>query len=77
MKYGNKKWKYPAWVVALKIVFQEMKHKRSFNPLKRMWKKTMYGERWPYKIIATLPDYVKFCRINGIRLHIPKDEELA
>ena len=63
------------YMVALRIVFHEMKKRRSLKPLTWMWKKQWYGRSYPYRIIATLPDYVNFCRVNGIAVCTP--EELA
>ena len=63
------------YMVALRIVFHEMKKRRSLKPLTWMWKKQWYGRNHPYRIVATLPDYINFCRVNGIAVCIP--EELA
>ena len=37
--------------------------------------KQWYGRSYPYRIVATLPDYISFCRVNGIAVYTP--EELA
>ena len=63
------------YMVALRIVFHEMKKRRSLKPLTWMWKKQWYGRSYPYRIIATLPDYINFCRVNGIAVYAP--EEMA
>ena len=63
------------YMVALWIVFREMKKRRSLTPLTWMWKKQWHGRSYPYRIVATLPDYVNFCRVNGIAVFTP--EELA
>lgn len=74
MKWGNRKYKYNKYVVAMRIVFNEMKKKKSVKPLTRMWKKTVYGDRQPFMLRTTLPEYVNFCRINGIAVCIPEKE---
>ena len=48
------------YMVALRIVFHEMKKRRSLKPLTWMWKKQWYGRSYPYRIVATLPDYINF-----------------
>lgn len=63
------------YMVALRIVFHEMKKKRSLKPLTWMWKKRRYEIGQAYGFVAILPDYIDFCRINGFVVCIP--EELA
>ena len=63
------------YMVALRIVFHEMKKRRSLKPLIWLWKKQWYGRSYPYRIVAALPDYINFCRVNGIAVYTP--EELA
>lgn len=70
------KYKHDKYTVALKIVFAEMRKRRSLKPLKLLWKKTIYGDQQPFMLKTTLPEYINFCRINGIAVCIP-DKELA
>ena len=63
------------YMVALRIVFHEMKKKRSLKPLTWMWKKRRYEIGQAYEFVAILPDYIDFCKINGFAVCIP--EELA
>ena len=77
MQWGVRKYKFNKWVVALRIVFFEVKKRRSLKPLKLLWKKTFYGTRFPYRIRTTLPEWVNFCRINNISVISIPEEELA
>ena len=77
MQWGTRKYKFNKYVVAWRIVFFEMRKRRSLKPLKLMWKKVWYGERWPYRVISTLPEYVNFCRMNDIPVICIPEEELA
>ena len=72
----NKEYKHSKYWVALKIVFDEIRARKSFKPLKLLWKKVYYGDVQPYRIKTTLVEYVNFCRVNKIAMVIP-EEELA
>lgn len=65
------------YVVALKIVLQEAKARRSLKPLKLLWKKVTYGDEYPYIVRGTLTEYIKFCRVNGIGACCIPESELA
>ena len=62
------------YVVALKIVLQEARARRSLKPLKLLWKKVTYGDEYPYIVHGTLTEYIKFCRVNRIVVSIPESE---
>lgn len=74
MQRDNQNYKRGRYLVALKIVFAEMKKKRSLKPLTLLWKKTIYGDQQPFVLKTTLPEYIYFCRINGISVCIPNKE---
>ena len=65
------------YVVALKIVLQEAKARRSLKPLKLLWKKVTYGDEYPYIVRGTLTEYINFCRVNGIGVCCIPESELA
>ena len=65
------------YVVALKIVLQEARARRSLKPLKLLWKKVTYGDEYPYIIRGTLTEYINFCRVNGIGACCIPESELA
>ena len=72
----NGKYKYSKYQLALKIIIDEANRRDSLKPFRLLWKKVYYGQEQPYRIKATLPDYIEFCRINKIPMQIP-EEELA
>ena len=72
----GKKYKYSPFVAALRIVFHYVKKNRSLKPVKLLWKKTIYGSRPPYRLRTTLPEYIQFCRVNGIGVVSIPEEEL-
>ena len=65
------------YVLALKIVLQEAKARRSLKPLKLLWKKVTYGDEYPYIVRGTLTEYINFCRVNGIGVCCIPESELA
>ena len=69
----KRKFMHNVRIVALKIVIQEARARRSLKPLTLLWKKVTYGEP-PYIIRGTLVDYIRFCRINRIVVSIPESE---
>ena len=70
----KRKFMHNLYVVALKIVLQEARARRSLKPLKLLWKKVTYGDEYPYIIRGTLVDYIRFCRVNRIVVSIPESE---
>ena len=70
----KRKFMHNLYVVALKIVLQEAKARRSLKPLKLLWKKVTYGDEYPYIVRGTLTEYIRFCRVNRIVVSIPESE---
>lgn len=69
----KRKFMHNLYVVALKIVIQEARARRSLKPLTLLWKTVTYGE-YPYIVHGTLTEYIKFCRVNRIVVSIPESE---
>ena len=69
----KRKFMHNVRIVALKIVIQEARARRSLKPLTLLWKKVTYGE-FPYIVRGTLVDYIRFCRVNRIVVSIPESE---
>ena len=69
----KRKFMHNLYVVALKIVIQEARARRSLKPLTLLWKEVAYGE-YPYICRGTLADYINFCRVNRIVVSIPESE---